>query len=556
MSSLRRRLDSLGDYLAPIEIFLRWLREVARFPSLHDYLASLKGAPDSAWPLFRLPDEADRAATSATKGMPRRTAQNKVREDVRDVVFLWHLHSNVNARISDEVRSASPNIALLFADLVRRFREQQHRSGALDAWMRACRDLPYPLDADTAATVEAALAHRVESWTLLREAETIEDWVLDELETADVDEVPEESLAKTSRKVERGLKRLVRSGEVRAGKLVSVPSVPHPFLSSAPLLDGRWIDVVVLELAELGAILEDRGYALRGSRDLHSLAWEQFVRTDEHGHDSPTDDASWLDAREAATDRVHTYRGRRRVIDGRDYVNLSLYQKWRSRKLGSRLEASTELGFVVSTWNDWVEKQGPNAVLADVRLQPLEHLVDADAWTVHDAVSARRLQTTRASLLADLRSSPRDADVDEIRFRWRDRAEYFLVLVDALTVAVDRIRSTHFRNAEILFPNCSADLERCREDIRKAIEFFDALRTWDDPWSARFGSQTLPEDDDNPDDQQEEEHRKRIEDRIARTAARIARDLLLQARVEALAFIGEKNAARDLIDQELDELFS
>jgi hypothetical protein len=44
-------------------------------------------------------------------------------------------------------------------------------------WMQACRDLAYPLDDTTADAVRAALAHRVETWELLREVGTFEAWV-------------------------------------------------------------------------------------------------------------------------------------------------------------------------------------------------------------------------------------------------------------------------------------------------------------------------------------------------------------------------------------------
>ena len=164
-----------------------------------------------------------------------------------------------------------------------------------------------------------------------------------------------EELADISHGVERGIKSLVRSKAIRPGKIVRLSTSPLDFLGAAPLIDGRWIDATVLELAEMGAILADGGFRPQQPEDPHPLAWHDFVKPDRTGAPAPIDDESSLKARRLATVRVRAYRGRRRAIDGREYVALALYQRWRKRSLGSRLDVSTESGFVASDWNDWVE---------------------------------------------------------------------------------------------------------------------------------------------------------------------------------------------------------
>ena len=329
MKSFNKRIDDLGDHLSPTDIVLRWLQESLRSPSMHEHVVALTAMPKSAWPLPRLTGEAERAATASMPGMPQDKIDARVREYFHDVVFLWHLHLEVNCRIDEQFRPAAGLIVYFLSELGSQLRE---RAGLSDA-RGACRDLPYPLNAETAAAVEAALEHRVVSWNCLRDAETIEDWVLDD-PTAD-EYISDAALASTVRRVERRLKALVRSKVIRSAKRVSLPALPHAFLSAAPLLDGRWIDTTVLELAELGVILKDCDWTPRESGDSHPLAFAEFVRADAEGDLSPIDDASWLDARQASTDRVRSYRGRRRVIDGRDYVELALYQRWRKRSLDS-----------------------------------------------------------------------------------------------------------------------------------------------------------------------------------------------------------------------------
>ena len=108
---------------------------------------------------------------------------------------------------------------------------------------------------------------------------------------------------------------------VRAGRLVTLPAVPIPFLASTPLLEGAWIDLTVLKLAEFGAILADRGRGLRGSGDAHPLASEEFVTTDARGGQVPIDESTWREADKSAGARVGRYRGGRRRFGGRTYVS-------------------------------------------------------------------------------------------------------------------------------------------------------------------------------------------------------------------------------------------
>ena len=192
----------------------------------------------------------------------------------------------------------------------------------------------YPLDSHTSAAAWAALANQVRSWDSLSDPSTFRQWGYIQLQPND-DEDLIEWLTGNSTTIKRELQRLVRSKDIAAGKVVSLPALPIPFLRNAPLIEGRWIDATVLELAEFGAVLEDRGWTPRPTDDSHPLAFQEFVQADAEGESSPIDDASWLDARQAATDRVRSYRGKRRAFQGRDYVNLAPY--------GSGAQASSAL---------------------------------------------------------------------------------------------------------------------------------------------------------------------------------------------------------------------
>ena len=276
MSPLNRRLKDLDDHLSPTDIVLRQLREMARFRSMTEYLASLKDGPTSNWPLKRMIRQARRAVEKSMKGMPSDAIEERVREAVRDVLFLWYLYLKLNDRIEVGLRVAQPTIAWLY-------REYRHIL-LYRQLSDASRDFPYPVDPQTAAAVDAALANQVQSWASLGDASTIVDWPYEVNQPDNVgDEDFDESRARAYRKVERGLRRLVPSKDIAAGKLVSLPAVPIPFLSSAPLLDGRLRDECLNEhlFAGLGRSAADhRGMEVRLQHNTpaHEPGWAHTQR--------------------------------------------------------------------------------------------------------------------------------------------------------------------------------------------------------------------------------------------------------------------------------------
>ena len=56
------------------------------------------------------------------------------------------------------------------------------------------------------------------------------------------------------------------------GIVVDLTTVPHAFLKEVPLVDGDWIDRYILELAEWGARLVEKGLFLEESHDNHPMA--------------------------------------------------------------------------------------------------------------------------------------------------------------------------------------------------------------------------------------------------------------------------------------------
>jgi hypothetical protein len=183
-------------------------------------------------------------------------------------------------------------------------------------WFRVGMELPYPLDPETAAAVNAAKEHHVMTWELLEEGEEIPGWVENYFVAQGKPDLPYEaySLRDGSRlpsshgpsegevralfgeeagfqkflagedysygladvpdqefearwdSVFQGIKALVESGAVQEGLVVELPTVPHNLLRDAPLVDGVWVDRYVVALAEWGARLQGKDTRCRNRR--------------------------------------------------------------------------------------------------------------------------------------------------------------------------------------------------------------------------------------------------------------------------------------------------
>ena len=120
---------------------------------------------------------------------------------------------------------------------------------------------------------------------------------------------------------------------------------------------------------------------------------------------------------------------------------------------------------------------------------------------------------------------------------------------------MDTIGATYFRNHVILYPDLADYLDSCRNGVPTVISLFEAERDGDDSCLVRLGCPPLQADEDVVAADGEHPDLKRIKARISRTGARMVKDLLLRARFEALVFIGESDAARAMLDQELDDMF-
>ena len=318
----RRRVRELESGLTPKQAILLWFQEAHAFNGVEEYVGHLRTQPDSAAPIPKLTTQVEEAVKQTLKGNPREEINKAVRQSHKDVLFLFFLHQQVNGKLLSENRYYWTRWLLLSKELKSLLREQ-----ALDRQMRWNRikvglEMPYPLDQETAAAVEAAKQHHVLTWEVLEDGDELNQWVFESFvakgKTALPDgayvirseskpinlNVPTEAevreLFQDAGKFQKFLagedysygladvtdadydahyEAIVSSvkGVVQEGFVVELPNVPHQFLRDAPLVDGDWIDRYVVELAEWGARLVEKGYSPIEPEDQHPMAWQRII---------------------------------------------------------------------------------------------------------------------------------------------------------------------------------------------------------------------------------------------------------------------------------------
>ena len=231
--------------------------------------------------------------------------------------------------------------------------------------------------------------------------------------------------------------------------------------------------------------------------------------------------------------RVRGYRGRRHVIDGRDYVELALYQTMAQTLAGQPPRRRYRERFRRFRLEKVGDELKPAPALAGVTVQPLDPHVDADHWTVHDSDRARSLQAARANLIANLlpdasdpgSSTAVEMDADSAGVASRDDALELLVRIEGLPRAVDRIRAHYFKNHEIVFADLADALDACRTGIHAVLSILEEDRGGGDSWIARLSDPSIPDEGESADSDYAD-HEKRVQERIADAAGNTTRELV------------------------------
>ena len=166
MSAERRRLDRIESSLSPTQAVCPWLTEAHQHGSLFAYTQWLLDQPDDSYPLVKMPGQVVEAVRTAMKGKPRAEIDREIYLAQRDVLVLFHLAIGLNARALELAETLRLKALLLGEQFHSLLLHKAIGRDTNDLRFRLCRELPYPLDPETAAAVEAAQKHGVLTWEL------------------------------------------------------------------------------------------------------------------------------------------------------------------------------------------------------------------------------------------------------------------------------------------------------------------------------------------------------------------------------------------------------
>ena len=291
-------------------------------------------------------------------------------------------------------------------------------------------------------------------------------------------------------------------GTAEQGFVVDLPTVPHQFLIEAPLVDGHRIDRHVVELAEWGARLVEKGYLLEEPEDQHPLAWQRIIDP-ESG--SEADGMATLKLWQQTKKHISAFPGRTKKIEGRQYLSFADYLKWRGRHAKGDRKSRIDRGLVVADWNEWVEQHGGEGVasLAEVEVGKLScHLHGYRYRVCRDAAELVEAVIQRRSLLESVQVGKPDGSNDE-RFRrrverWKGLALGFLPEIYALHGAIDSINNRYSDGHQILFPAVAEGFDQLLELVEKTVGIYNDALAGDIERLAKLLNETGDGQDQSP----------------------------------------------------------
>ena len=140
------------------------MAEAHQFQTLQEYAHHMKTPPDAAWPLRRLGDQMRISVEQTVKGKPEVGSNKALCQADLDVLFLFYLHQQSNCRLAEEERYFASHSLMLAQQFSALVRERINNDLALWNRMMVGLNLPYPMDPETAAPVDAAIQNHVIPW--------------------------------------------------------------------------------------------------------------------------------------------------------------------------------------------------------------------------------------------------------------------------------------------------------------------------------------------------------------------------------------------------------
>ena len=259
--------------------------------------------------------------------------------------------------------------------------------------------------------------------------------------------------------------------------MVDLPAEPNAYLREAPLIDGDWIDLYALELAEWGARIREEGIRLDEPEDNHPLAWHRITDpTDGSEIDAAVSRKLWTQTKK----QLARFPGRIKMIDQRPYLSFKDHVKWKGRRNKGDLTSGIHTGMVVARWNQWVEEHGGEgaASFAGLKMGKLSSYLDGFRYNVCGNVKELDDEMAQRESLIESLQIRKLGRNGEDKFRpqvehWRELALDFLREIYTMRKAIESINQRYFDGQQALFPPVAEGFNQLLTSLETAIDFFN-----------------------------------------------------------------------------------
>lgn len=353
--SLDKRLDDLEASLSADQIWFRWLdATTSKFGSYRDYMKWAGQDLGNRLPFPTFDRELTPYATLKTREKESERTKKLLRAQ-ETLRFRYCLFREVDETVN---RQSSPLIAFGLEVALRRLADD------LIADSHPLRSVSVPMRHEEAAMVRTALDNY-----LMPQRDFCDNlcrWIgayCTETAANGTATGPEQRLAK-GKEVRRTLFRI---GAIKWGCYVELEPFPFRSLGVAALVEARWLDTRLLELAEFAALLVVRGFRPQDPPDLHPLGFLPFAN---NAGVLPTEQ-EFLSISNEVKSRWRGFNGSKRNMQGEVYVDIDEYRSWSGRAVIGDLKPMR--GVHVAHWNQCLDalRGAGRAEIAGVKLNRL-----------------------------------------------------------------------------------------------------------------------------------------------------------------------------------------
>ena len=174
--SLAKRIDHVEEHhLTPREAVICWMREAHQFGSMESYIRWLADQPENLYPLMRMPAQVVGTVRARHRGVPDHKLRGEFNRVQKDVLFLYHLHSQANNRALLDHEAIQLRVIILIKE-IRALSTDKHGLNQMRLARVSLEGKKHPRPGRVEQNTKALFQAHADSW--LPEAEKVRTRIL------------------------------------------------------------------------------------------------------------------------------------------------------------------------------------------------------------------------------------------------------------------------------------------------------------------------------------------------------------------------------------------